>query len=40
MNSLNIPEIISIEKIVKITSAQEAGSLKVKKMNGVLMFII
>lgn len=29
MNSLQIPEIISIEKIVRITAAQEAGSLKV-----------
>ena len=29
MNSLNIPNIIAIEKIAQITSAQEAGSLKV-----------
>lgn len=29
MSSLNIPPIISYEKIVRITAAQEAGSLKV-----------
>jgi len=29
MNSLKIPAVISTEKIVRITAAQEAGSLKV-----------
>lgn len=38
MQSLNIPEIIGVEKIIKIAAAQEAGSLKVHILKNCFLY--